>query len=75
MIVKNSNIVICQLELIKETENLLNLIKVTQNEFLEDVNKQHYPLIYELCLEDLVKRSSYLEKKIKVILENIKAVV
>ena len=74
MIVMNSNLIICQMELIKETEDLINLIDVTQQELLEDVNKQRYPILYDMCLENLAKRSETLKKKIKNILGKIKEV-
>lgn len=74
MIIMNSNLIICQMELIKQTEDLINLIEVTQQELLEDVNKQQYPLLYDLCLENLAKRSEILKKKISFILDRIKEV-
>lgn len=74
MIQKSSNIVICQLDLLKEVDKIKNLIKISQLEMIESVNKQSFPLLYELALEDFVKRLSSLKNKIEEIENRIREV-
>lgn len=49
------------MQLMEQVDNVIRLIDVTQQEFLEVVNKQSFPLLYEMCLENMSKRFSDLK--------------
>lgn len=64
MIQKSSNLIICQLDLLKELENIKNLIDIAKQEFLEEMCKQDCPLFYDLYLQSVTTRFEKIRNKI-----------
>lgn len=75
MIKYNSNLVICQMELLKQCDNLLRLINNSNENLFEEINKQDFPLLYSVCLNYHVYQMEQLIKKIEIIKEHIKECV
>ena len=75
MIKYNSNLVICQMELLKQCDNLLRLINNTNENLFEEINKQDFPLLYSVCVNYHVYQMEQLIKKIEIIKEHIKECV
>lgn len=72
MIKYNSNLVICQMELLKQCDNLLRLINNSNKNLFEEINKQDFPLLYSVCVNYHVYQMEQLSNKIKIIKEHIK---
>lgn len=72
MIKYNSNLVICQMELLKQCDNLLRLINNSNKNLFEEINKQDLPLLYCVCVNFHVYQMEQLIKKIEIIKEHIK---
>mgnify|MGYP005781490275 FL=1 len=75
MIKYNSNLVICQMELLKQCDNLLRLINNSNENLFEEINKQDFPLLYSVCVNYHVYQMEQLIKKIEIIKEHIKECV
>ena len=75
MIKYNSNLMICQMELLKQCDNLLRLINNSNKNLFEEINKQDFPLLYSVCVNYHVYQMEQLIKKIEIIKEHIKECV
>ncbi len=71
MIKYNSNLAICQMELLKQCDNLLRLIDNSNKNLFEEINKQEMPLLYIICVNFHVQQMEELIKKIKIIKAHI----
>lgn len=71
MIKYNSNLSICQMELLKQCDNLLRLINNSNENLFEEINKQDLPLLYSVCVNFHVYQMEQLSKKIKIIKAHI----
>lgn len=71
MIRHNSNLLICQMELLKQCDNLLRLIDNSNKNLFEEINKKEMPLLYIICVNFHVQQMEELIKKIKIIKAHI----
>ena len=74
MIKYNSSLEICQLDMLKRCEEIKNLLNSVEQEFLESVNKEDFPLAFAPNLYYLHERVSILLKSIENISEKIKEI-